>query len=593
MSEYLLIFELGVLAIVFYFQWFFYRYTKSNINTLQSVFAQLPRLQVRPVNLDRDIIKSKNAKELVKELRNAFQNDHTDENISELTNHDPDANSSVFLIFCKKSSHPILTKILDSLNIYLIKNSGSAADFNLISDIVERNYDTIDEKISVTAAAPLYLGLVGTIIGIIIGLVLMPKFDAEVDKQTFLGINHLIRGVSAAMVASLLGLALTVKNSAWNYRKAKEISQNQKNDFYLFIQMELMPLLSQSVNTNVFTLNQNIARFNQHFSENILMLSEQIDKNHQTIELQQETIHKIDSINPKKVTEVNLRLFESLSQGLEQLDRFNQYLNTVNANAILLDSAGKNLSAFADRTVAIEDIASVIRTSLDENHKLQQYLGRIFADLDIHKDIAIQSIGGVQASLEDTITDFGQSIRESIEFMQTNLKEMMLELDRSTNSLVTNIGSTIETNLKGISADSTDVLASYHQNLKKITEDLNALFIDANKTFSKGNRDLIEAIIEQMDKFEITLEKQTGRINSILEHQPITVENYQVLLKDVKHYVENSNRVNETLSKKVSDLNTFNEEVVNVLYRIENSQYPIRNFFNRIIRFIKRIFKRK
>jgi ABC-type transporter Mla subunit MlaD len=593
MSEYLLIFELGVLAIVFYFQWFFYRYTKSNIHTLQSVFAELPRLQVRPVNLDRDIIKNKNAKELVKELRNAFQNDHTDENISELTNHDPDANSSVFLIFCKKSSHPILTKILDSLNIYLIKNSGSAADFNLISDIVERNYDTIDEKISVTAAAPLYLGLVGTIIGIIIGLVLMPKFDAEVDKQTFLGINHLIRGVSAAMVASLLGLALTVKNSAWNYRNAKEISQNQKNDFYLFIQMELMPLLSQSVNTNVFTLNQNIARFNQHFSENILMLSEQIDKNHQTIELQQETIHKIDSINPKKVTEVNLRLFESLSQGLEQLDRFSEYLNTVNTNAVLLDSAGKNLSAFADRTVAIEDIASVIRNSLDENHKLQQYLGRIFADLDIHKDIAIQSVGGVQASLEDTIAEFGNSIKESISFMQNGLREMMLELDRSTESLVTNIGGTIETNLKGISTKSTDVLASYHQNLKKITEDLNALFIDANKTFSKGNRDLIEAIIEQMDKFEITLEKQTGRINSILEHQPITVENYQVLLKDVKHYVENSNRVNETLSKKVSDLNTFNEEVVNVLYRIENSQYPIRNFFNRIIRFIKRIFKRK
>src|SRR5690606_28850043 len=72
----------------------------------------------------------------------------------------------------------VFEKILFSVNNYLIRNRGAASDFNLIKDIVERNTDAVEEDINSSIGIPLYLGLMGTMMGIVIGLFNMPDLGA-------------------------------------------------------------------------------------------------------------------------------------------------------------------------------------------------------------------------------------------------------------------------------------------------------------------------------------------------------------------------------------------------------------------------------
>ena len=63
----------------------------------------------------------------------------------------------------------ILEVIISSLNKYLINNKGAVSDFHLMKDIVDRNCDAKEEEIHTQIPVPLYLGLTGTMLGILIG----------------------------------------------------------------------------------------------------------------------------------------------------------------------------------------------------------------------------------------------------------------------------------------------------------------------------------------------------------------------------------------------------------------------------------------
>jgi hypothetical protein len=78
--------------------------------------------------------------------------------------------TEVNIIETSATKNLVFEKILFSTNNYLIRNRGAASDFNLIKDIVERNIDAVEEDINSSIGIPLYLGLMGTMMGIVIGL---------------------------------------------------------------------------------------------------------------------------------------------------------------------------------------------------------------------------------------------------------------------------------------------------------------------------------------------------------------------------------------------------------------------------------------
>lgn len=127
-----------------------------------------------------------------------------------------DVEINIDYIEVNKKTSKEFKESLDSTNSYLENNKGSAADFNIIKDITERHIDTIINSINSTVSAPLFLGLAGTFFGIIYGLSFLEFSDMENGASVITtdSIGSLIKGVVTAMIASAMGLILTLLNSA-------------------------------------------------------------------------------------------------------------------------------------------------------------------------------------------------------------------------------------------------------------------------------------------------------------------------------------------------------------------------------------------
>ena len=134
-------------------------------------------------------------------------------------------------------------EILNSTNSYLKNNKGSAADFKIIEDIGERQIETIENKIESNISSPLYLGLLGTISGIVIGLIFFVAAIINNDKllESASSIQPLIVGVILAMTASAIGLILTIINSSFKFKDAAFENERKKNHYYDFIQANPLP----------------------------------------------------------------------------------------------------------------------------------------------------------------------------------------------------------------------------------------------------------------------------------------------------------------------------------------------------------------
>lgn len=71
---------------------------------------------------------------------------------------------------CALKEDTVFRRIVSSLNTYLRKNKGAVSDYHLMKDIVERNCDAKENEIDTQIPTPLYTGLMGTVLGIIVGV---------------------------------------------------------------------------------------------------------------------------------------------------------------------------------------------------------------------------------------------------------------------------------------------------------------------------------------------------------------------------------------------------------------------------------------
>ena len=122
-----------------------------------------------------------------------------------------------------RTNHPHFTEVIKSTNAYLCKNKGASADFGILKDTCERHLEKVDNEIGNLINVPLYIGLGGTFVGVIFGLREIDFSTTTVGTTTTISsdsIAQLLNGVIAAMIASLVGLAFTVINSALVYKPA-------------------------------------------------------------------------------------------------------------------------------------------------------------------------------------------------------------------------------------------------------------------------------------------------------------------------------------------------------------------------------------
>lgn len=294
------------------------------------------------------------------------------------------------------------TVIISSINKYLNKNKDSVTDFNLIKDIVDRNCDAKEEEIQTQTPIPLYLGLVGTMAGIIIGVLvlvvsgalnnMMTTFDAsglsesaaEVARKAFeakatAGVQALLEGVGIAMLSSILGIILTTIGSL-STKNAKSDVEVKKHNFLSWMQAELLPKISTDVSAALVKLGKDLNGFNSTFSSNAQLLQDTIKSVTNATTQQTALLAAIQRLDIARVAQANISIYDNLRNCSAELHSFGENLLRIKTGIKeVSEELDAQISEYKQRETYIQDASSKVDIATSEAQKqLAESIGKSF-----------------------------------------------------------------------------------------------------------------------------------------------------------------------------------------------------------------------
>lgn len=523
--------EIGLVLVIIFFQINYWNETRNAINKLKSFLPQINQLSIEKLNISTIELASRNPKEIINnfqtfkedELDSFDQEDITSEEQFSLFNQEI---TELNLISPSKKFETSFDGVKDSLNIYFIKNKGAVADFNLIKDVIDRNVDAEDEFISQTLNTPLYLGLMGTMLGIIFGLFNL-YFIQDSGQDIFdEGISSFLISVAIAMVASFLGLLFTVVNSVFGYKNASKIIESNRNDLYTLIQTELMPLINQSVTSSVSTLKDVLIKFNSDFGINLGKLDKMFAKNYKTVTAQATILSSLESIDINNFAKANVKVLKELKETVPNLEKFNAALNSSDRLLQNTENLSREINLILQRTDSFSEIVKGIEGRIEESSTIIEYLKTHISKFESSDDLLMKWIRKADDSMLRTVTEYQKLIeqqKEGIKQMtlkETDLLERAFEENRS-----------YFANLKFLAdlSESNTVIAENSKEIIAMKEEL-----DAFKLFFDRTNDSLEINNEAVLKTNIALEKNNelvGQTNNSVERNGKLIEDSVKQLK--------------------------------------------------------------
>ena len=405
-----------------------------------------------------------------------------------------DSNPQISEDFCK---------ILDTINGYLSNHHGVVNDFHLMKDIVDRKCDNMEEEISSLTPMPLYLGLIGTMFGILVGvgyLIVSKSIDSmlsiDADKAS-IGIKALLGGVALAMISSIVGILLTTVG-ALKSKNARVHHIETKNGFFDWLQIYLIPSLADNTTSAVLTLKQNLDIFNADFSNSIADLKSAFALMNQTFTQQESILERIEQIDLKKVAGANLKILSQLESTTSTLNVFNKSIADTTDYIERVRSLTSKLDDYLQRTDLIVEMGRFFK---EENEQLKSRKTLLLGVVDGYKqeaDVRTAEISQVIGKIDSTL---GEAIRE----LQENTQQRLDEFNAYVGSQ--------DSKMRDL-ADSFSV-SQMMQELKKVTESIRQLQLDlkdgmvaSQKSMQQFTHELAAALsklAKQVHKPEVAL----------------------------------------------------------------------------------------
>jgi len=402
--------------------------------------------------------------------------------------------------------HLDFTEAIKSTNAYLCKNKGASADFGILKDTCERHLEKVDNEIGNLINVPLYIGLAGTFVGIIIGLWGIDFSATTAGTTTTISsesIGQLLNGVIAAMFASLVGLTFTVINTALIYKPAVYKNETDKNHYYDFLQRELLPFLNIGVSKSLGSFKDVLNHFIIKFGEN---MDDYKDSGHllnENLQKQQTVLEEINKLSLTRTATKIAEVFADLKNSAEHLEKFQTYQ--------------KSLNGYVDKTEKVaNDMTTIIEHFKDFNNNLKVISNNSVATIELQKQF--------KDSLEKhfpTISDHREIWRGQIDELNQDVKAVYKELNSyfktSTEQIQSFIGNNNNffigineiPNAIKIFVENSSIQKDGLNVLKNQIVDMRNDFKDSQKQSIQTNKALIDAIIDlkkTISKIEIPIE---------------------------------------------------------------------------------------
>lgn len=393
---------LVILAIIIT-QIYIYRNTKKKIATYKSIFPN-----------------STSSYSIVeKEIQTVNSNNDEDDHVESI--------DTISVSQLNINTHnKTLREIMNALNMYLQKNKGAASDFYLMKDVVERYCDAEEEEINIQQPIPLYLGLMGTMIGIIVGIGFIAVSGGLSSESLMDNITSLMTCVAIAMVASLVGIICTTVIS-WLSKSATTKVEADKNRFYSWLQTELLPVLSGNAVNALYLLQQNLMLFNKTFQSNIDGLDRALSKVEESSREQIDLITLIKDIDINRVAQANVIVLKELKECTGEITVFNKYLHGVSDYLTAVNELNGNINEHLNRTAVIERMAVFFEQEIRQVAAREQYINQVVANVD---DTLRKTFEQLKESTKTNITQLRNNSVEEFDVLLKYYSEQKEEFVR-------------------------------------------------------------------------------------------------------------------------------------------------------------------
>jgi len=478
--------------------------TRKRIDVFRSIFESIDGLKMVDVFIPGEDFANISPQEIIRNIDN-YKDDAKPDNQKHFNK---------ITLVDNIGRHPVLQQIMFGINTYLLRNKGAVSDFHLVKDIAERNCDSMDEEINNELPLPLYLGLMGTMFGIIVSvgfLVVSGRLNILFDiSNSASGIDEvltiLLGGVGLAMISSLTGLAFTSWNTIFEYKGAKSLMESRKNIFFTFIQTELLPILSQNAASSLHRLESNLSRFNEKFSENNLSFNQTLSKIYESFEGHAQMVKELKEIDIKSITKFNAKVLKELGESTKQFEKFNIYIGLVNSLIENADKLNSKLNLQLDRTKTIEEVAVNLNENTLKNKKVVEFMEAHISEVKTRTAL------------------FNHSVTQLDEQMQLGIQELQL---------------------------------SFKDNVVKFREDMLS-FMEENKNFT----------VEMMDEFKLHTAVNIDIVKEIQSKQRDAVYDNQGLFDKLNHLQgieEGFSEQGEYMKSQHELLRSINENIGNAI----------------------------
>lgn len=350
-----------------------------------------------------------------------------------------------------------------SINKYLGNNSGSVIDFHLLKDAVDRHSDSVEEDINTQTPVPLYCGLVGTMAGVILRLFPLINSGALIyllsgnipqsmtktgmDQVAANGINELLTGVAWAMGASICGIFLTTLNSLL-FKRYKLKEESGKNSFLAWMQSCLLPELPSDTSGALNKLVLNLNRFNDNFAENTRDFRSALVRVNNVYQTQDHIIQNVRDMDVMKMAHANVKVLAELQSCTSQIEKFSEYLTSVNEYTEVVKSFTDKFDSESDRLHILEEI--------------RNFFNR-------HKGEIAKETADSDSALKEALASLKETSQSSI----SEFKKGLVEQSESFKEILNGEKEAFEEFSKGIKVQFSDQLQQMpmlEKNLKEISE---------------------------------------------------------------------------------------------------------------------------
>lgn len=386
----------------------------------------------------------------------------------------------------EQKGNDVRTIIIDSINRYLDRNKHSVTDFNLIKDIIDRNCGAIEEEVQTQVPMPLYLGLMGTMFGILVGVVALvasgslesllstfsPPIGAEegsfvynrakvaFEETAARGVSDLLGGVAMAMVASIVGVLLTTIGS-WNVKSIKARVENKKHAFISWLQAELLPKISSDLSSAIVRLGQDLSGFNNTFSNNAEKLNTTISKVNDATNYQVKLYDKLENLDIKRFAEANVQIYDNLKNCTQDLADLSNNLHNIQQEISSLSATIDNgVRQYDDREKYIQNIAAKVDGAVKDGCKniedmatsaqngYNNLINKLFlSSMETTEDLAKKydkQVESLHRAIVDKLTDMKQLEKElqnlvDVKNSMSNLEKATQEQNKKLDGLINSI----------------------------------------------------------------------------------------------------------------------------------------------------------